>query len=317
MKANFLLGLMAATAVGARSLKSIAMRVSSYNIRRSELSEDPIEGEELWPVRRPGMAAQLNYETAGRDNALMCFQEVVVEQLRDIDTDLGDEWTYVGVGRDDGVEAGEFAPIFYRPSTWELAENRTYWLSETPDVVGSVGWDAMYARIVNVAKFKHIETGASFVHMCTHFDHIGQVARENSAELIVSLTKEWSDHNKVPVFLGGDLNVKPDNPAYLILASKLHDVKDVVPKKHHHANVLTYTGFDGKKPGSEIDHIFVRDPEHLKWVSLAVLDNRFDNGIYLSDHRPVVVDFKMPVEGSDTEQSGNDGTSEFFTQFED
>lgn len=113
-------------------LVDVGVRLMSWNIRLA--TTNPGAGEELWSVRRHKVAAELNFETTGRAEALLCFQEVLHEQLLDLESDLGDEWVRVGVGRDDGVNAGEFSPIFYRKSTWELEQNKTYWLSETPDV---------------------------------------------------------------------------------------------------------------------------------------------------------------------------------------
>lgn len=294
MKSAFtiLLGALAATGVAAESLD---LRLMTYNIRFA--SENPTGGEQPWNVRRPLMAGQLGYELAGRPDSLLCFQEALFSQVEDLKTDLGAEWEYVGIGRDDGLEAGEFSPIFYQPSQWELQEQQTFWLSETPEVVGSVGWDAALPRIVTVAKFQHQDTGSPFVYMCTHFDHRGQIAREQSAELLVQIADEWSAGNSsAPVFLGGDLNIEPDNAAYQTLAEKMNDVKDVVPVEKHYGHDMTYTGFDVDTGNdSQIDHIFVRDPKGLEWISFAVLNTYFDDEIFISDHRPVVVDVKVPV----------------------
>ncbi|KAK7426291.1 hypothetical protein QQZ08_007191 [Neonectria magnoliae] len=288
--------LFSAVSAATASFRTLDVRLMTYNIRLAVSVGGP--GEELWSVRHPLMSAQLNYETAGRPGSLMCFQEATYPQVQDLDNSLGDAWTYVGVGRDDGAQGGEFSPIFYRPSVWKLEGNTTYWLSETPEKVGSVGWDAALPRIVTVARLRHASSGARIVYMCTHFDHVGQVARENSAKLLAKLADDWSTYKKktIPVFLGGDLNVTPDNPAYVTLASEMHDTKDVVSAKHHFGNSKTYTAFTvDASDDTEIDHIFVNDPEGLKWDSFAVLNTRFDDGIFISDHRPVVVDFKMPV----------------------
>ena len=290
--ASFLLGLFAASGAA----KSFDLRLMTYNIRYA--AQNPTGDEKPWSVRRPLMAAQLDHEFAGRPDSLVCFQEALYEQVENLKTDLGDGWNYVGVGRDDGDKGGEFSPIFYQSSEWKLQENKTYWLSETPDVVGSVGWDAALPRIVTVAKFQHRETKTPLVYMCTHFDHRGQVAREQSAELLVDIADEWSGSGKsrTPIFLGGDLNVDPSNPAYQTLASKLNDAKDVVPKEHHYGHDMTYTGFDHDTSNdSEIDHIFVKDPSGLGWISFAVLNTLFDDDVFISDHRPVVVDVRVPA----------------------
>ncbi|KAK1478544.1 endonuclease/Exonuclease/phosphatase [Colletotrichum cuscutae] len=278
----------------------LALRFITYNIRWA--TPDPGTNEAPWSARRPHLFSQLNYETAARPESLVCMQEVVEEQLLDIAQDLGQAWSHVGVGRDDGVAAGEFSPIYYRPGTWTLTENRTYWLSETPDVPGSKGWDAALPRIVTVASFQHVESGLPLVYMCTHFDHVGQVAREHSAELLVGLAKEWenSTEGAVRVFLGGDLNIEPDNAAYQILIAdgNLHDVRDVVPESRRVGYSKTYTAFtDDTSDDTFLDHLFVRNPavRGMEFLTHAVLPNHFDDGVYISDHRPVVADVMIDV----------------------
>ncbi|KAJ0326981.1 hypothetical protein COL5a_006537 [Colletotrichum fioriniae] len=278
----------------------LALRFITYNIRWA--TPDPGTNEAPWSTRRPHLFSQLNYETAARPESLVCMQEVVEEQLLDIAQDLGPAWSHVGVGRDDGVAAGGFSPIYYQPGTWTLAENRTYWLSETPDVPGSKGWDAALPRIVTVASFRHVDSGVPLVYMCTHFDHVGQVARERSAELLVSLAKEWENSTEgvVPVFLGGDLNIEPDNAAYqtLIADGNLHDIRDVVPESRRVGFSKTYTAFtDDTSDDTFLDHLFVRDPvvRGMDFLTHAVLPNHFDDGVYISDHRPVVADVMINV----------------------
>ncbi|KAK2008970.1 endonuclease/Exonuclease/phosphatase [Colletotrichum eremochloae] len=282
---------------------SLTLRLMTYNIRWATPVTDI--NEEPWSTRRPRLTAQLNYETAGRPESLLCMQEVVEQQLLDIAEDLGPSWAHIGVGRDDGAAAGEFSPIFYRPGTWDLVENRTYWLSETPDVPGSRGWDAALPRIATVASFRHAATGLPLVYMCTHFDHQGQTARERSAELLVGLAKEWEGSGSgsgdaVPVFLGGDLNVEPDNTAYktLVAEGNMRDASDVVPEARRTGYSKTYTAFtDADSDDMLIDHLFVRDPavRGMTFLSHAVLPNRFDDGLFISDHRPVVMDAEVSV----------------------
>ncbi|KAK1988212.1 endonuclease/Exonuclease/phosphatase [Colletotrichum cereale] len=288
----------------------LTLRLVTYNIRWATPVAGPNEAP--WPTRRPRLAAQLNYETAGRPESLLCMQEVLEQQLLDIAGDLGPSWTHVGVGRDDGAASGEFSPILYRPDTWDLVENRTYWLSETPDVPGSKGWDAAQPRIVTVASFRHAGTGLPLVYMCTHFDDQGQTARERSAELLVGLAKEWESRSgdaaaaaaaAALVFLGGDLNVEPDDAAYraLVAEGNMHDTRDVVPEARRTGHSKTYTAFtDTDRDDLLIDHLFVRDPavRGLEFLSHAVLPNRFDDGLFISDHRPVVLDAEVSVEAA-------------------
>ena len=118
---------------------SIPLRVISKNIRYATTS--PFKGEELWSTRRPYLVNELRFLTAHSKESFICCQEVLHTQLQDILTDLnssGENWAYIGVGRNDGKEAGEYSPIFYRSDTWSLIKATTTWLSNTPDVPGSV-----------------------------------------------------------------------------------------------------------------------------------------------------------------------------------
>ncbi|KAK3344888.1 Endonuclease/exonuclease/phosphatase [Neurospora tetraspora] len=280
---------------------STNLRLISYNIRYATTS--PSTGEEPWAVRRPLMASQINFETANRPEALICMQEVLNQQLVDLQSDLGSAWNHVGVGRNDGAQDGEYSPILYQTDTWQLERNKTYWLSETPDVVGSTGWDAALPRIVTVAQFKHRTTGVPLVFMCTHFDHIGTVARNESAKLIIKIADEWKDQGSnstkpAPVFLGGDLNIEPTKEGYKSLTAPggFKEIKDLVPKTHWYGNTKTSTSFTTSTSDDiRIDYLFVRDPLDFQFLTYGVSTNKFEDGVYISDHRPVVVDAKLPA----------------------
>src|SRR5262249_5421764 len=117
-----------------------------------------------------------------------------------------------GVGRDDGKNAGEFSPIFFRKNRFDLIDKSTIWLSPTPDEVGSQGWDAALPRIASWLTLKDRESDAIFFVINTHFDHRGAQARAESAMLLVrSLREKFSEH---PVILTGDFNTKPNTPPY-------------------------------------------------------------------------------------------------------
>ncbi|KAL0470389.1 Endonuclease/exonuclease/phosphatase [Neurospora intermedia] len=278
---------------------SADLRLISYNIRYAttllSTNEDP------WAVRRPSMASQVNFETSNRPEALICMQEVLNEQLVDLQSDLGSNWNHVGVGRNDGAQDGEYSPIIYQADTWQLNRKKTYWLSQTPHVVGSTGWDAALPRIVTVAQFKHRTTGVPLIFMCTHFDNIGTVARNESAKLIIKIADEWmvqgSNSTKpAPVFLGGDLNLEPTEDGYKTLTTPgaFQDIKDLVPKTHWYGNAKTSTSFTTSTLDDiRIDYLFVRNPLGIQFSTYGVLTNKFEDGVYISDHRPVVVDAEM------------------------
>jgi endonuclease/exonuclease/phosphatase family metal-dependent hydrolase len=213
---------------------------------------------------------------------------------------LGPSWGHIGQGREDGKQAGEYSPIFFRTDRWLCENSRTYWLSETPDIP-SKGWDAALERIVTIGSFRHKETETAAVVMSTHLDHQGEVAREQSARLLLQLARTWVIGREVPapLFLGGDLNSTPDGGAYKVLTEPGEGMKDIstlVPEHFKYGNQeITYTSFgeQGEEP-KQIDFLFVLNPERLNFLGFSILANQFDDQIYLSDHRPVVVDLEIP-----------------------
>ncbi|KAK4104772.1 DNase I-like protein [Parathielavia hyrcaniae] len=281
--------------------RSLLVRLITHNVRFA--IEDPSPGEELWSVRCPRLCSQLSFITSGQDSAFVCLQEVLHSQLSDIQACLGPAWTHIGKGRDDGIEAGEYSPIFFQPDRWECLRSRTYWLSPTPDVP-SKGWDAALNRVVTMGSFRHRGSGAIVVLMNTHFDHRGEVAREESARLLLKLAETWAGERGtqpfLPVFLTGDLNSTPTQGAYKILTDKdsgMRDISDLVPEDTKYGNrEITYTSFGNPdEPPSRIDFLFVRETGSLRFLNFGILPNRFDDQVYLSDHRPVVADVEIPI----------------------
>ncbi|KAK3939582.1 Endonuclease/exonuclease/phosphatase [Diplogelasinospora grovesii] len=279
----------------------IAVRLVTLNIRYA--TKNPVSGEQPWSIRCPKLCAQLRFITSGHSSVFICIQEALHSQLMDIQASLGSSWSYVGQGRDDGKTSGEFSPIFFRVDSWECQRNKTYWLSQTPEMP-SRGWDAALNRIVTMGSFRHNETGIVIIAMSTHLDHRGVVAREESANLLLRLAGEWSSVGggqvRLPVFLGGDFNSTPNDKAYKNLTSPgsgMRDISDLVPDGLKYGNrQITYTSFGepNEKP-SRIDFLFVQEPRDLEFPTFGILPNRFDDNIYLSDHRPVVADMKIPV----------------------
>lgn len=279
----------------------IPLRIITHNIRYA--TTHPIRGEKPWSDRCPRLCAQLNFTSVGHDGAFICLQEVLSSQLLDIQSYLGPSWAHLGVGRDDGKDAGEFSPIFFQVHKWRCIRSKTYWLSKTPEVP-SKGWDAVLNRVVTMGSFEHKATGAQVVVMSTHFDHVGVIAREESAKLLMQLAKSWisGDNGSVvapPVFIGGDFNSTPDDRAYRAITasgSGWFDVSTAIPESQRHGNWLTYTSFG--EPGEtakRIDFIFTKEHPSVKFVTFGVLANRFDDDVYLSDHCAVVADMQIPV----------------------
>lgn len=219
----------------------------------------------------------------------------------------GTEWQYVGVGRDDGRKAGEYSPIFYRPGVWDLLDHKTVWLSKTPDVP-SKSWDAASTRILTVGIFQHRQTKKEVITMNTHLDDQGRKSRLEAAKIIVSQIASLSHRDgraDVPTFLAGDFNSETHMEAYRYLTefSPMTDVYTTVPKDYRYGHEDTFTGFGYEVlPLTRIDFIFINSTTEAydqntadRWVvkSYGVLENRFDDGIFNSDHRAVVADLLL------------------------
>ena len=158
--------------------QELPLRVMSYNIRLdAQVDEQAGWG---WSKRKQALCDLITLVNPD----LFGLQEVVVNQLEYIAAQFPD-YAYVGSGRDDGKSKGEFSPIFFNKVKFDLLASGTFWLSETPEVVGSKGWDAAICRVCSWVKLKSKQSGKVFFQFNTHFDHIGKQARAESAKLIL------------------------------------------------------------------------------------------------------------------------------------
>ena len=128
------------------------------------------------------------------------LQESTLAMIRALEERLP-EYRWIGVGRDDGIEGGEFTPIFFRPDRFEVLEHASFWLSADSEKPGR-GWDAARSRIVTWGRFLEKESRRRFVHFNTHFDHLGRTARRESALLLRRKIGEIAGAE--PVVITGD-----------------------------------------------------------------------------------------------------------------
>lgn len=278
---------------------SLPLRLISLNIRYA--TNSPVNGEKPWRERCPMLTNQLRFITTGQENPFICLQECLYTQLKDIHNELGDSWSYIGRGREDGEQGGEFSPVFYRADAWTCVRHEVRWLSETPHRP-SRGWDAANTRVVSMGLFAHKATGARVIVFATHFDHIGRVARKNSAKLLIEWAAEWAaaEGDDAPdVLIGGDFNSQTDDDAYRMMTARssgMKDVFDLVPQREHYGNYLTYTSFgEAYENPSRIDFLFVREPRKAEIKTFGVLSNCFDDHVRISDHRAVVADMELKL----------------------
>ncbi len=257
----------------------IPLKTMSFNIRY----DNPGDGLNAWKNRKNIVAQTISFH----DVDICGLQEVLDHQLQDL-AEMLPEYSWIGVGRDDGVKKGEYAPVFYRSDRLQLLESGFFWLSETPEIAGSFGWDAACTRIVTWGKFSDISTGSEFYFFNTHFDHVGQVAREKSAELLLEKIKSKTSFE--PVFITGDFNCTNKDKAYSILTSgqdedsRLQDTQ-ILSKNGHYGGTQTFNGFNPDlRPDYIIDYIFVQHTGPV--FKQGIIADRWD-GRFVSDHYPV------------------------------
>lgn len=250
------------------------LKVMSFNIRLNVESDQ----DNAWPKRKEEALGLLEYYHPD----FFGVQEALPEQMKDIKTGLKN-YDFVGVGRDDGKEKGEFSAIFYDTVKLQIVKSGTFWLSPTPEKP-SKGWDAALNRICTYAIFKDKKSKKEFLAMNIHFDHIGNVARVKSSELILKKAKELNPKN-LPLVLTGDFNLTEDSEPVKILSANLKDTF-YHSEKAHYGPKGTFTGFNVTKvPTDRIDYIFVKG---FKIKSHRHINDRRENLLYPSDHFPVL-----------------------------
>lgn len=274
---RFLALLLASVAVlAAETTPARELRVMTFNLRYAS-NRPPND----WPTRRPVMKACLD-ETKPD---LIGTQEGLVAQLADLRADLPD-YAMLGQGREGG-EKGEFMAIFYRRARFELLETKDYWLSETPEVVGSKSWGSSLPRMVTWARFRDKTTQRTFLFVNTHFDHVSEEARVESAKLVRRRLEALPAD--LPLLLAGDFNAAAQaSPAYATLTTGgfLTDLFRAAPQRSGESS-NTFHGY--RKPREEGVHIdWVLGRGGWKPRTAAVIKFA-QGGEHPSDHFPVMV----------------------------
>jgi endonuclease/exonuclease/phosphatase family metal-dependent hydrolase len=248
------------------------LNIVSYNIRYDN-PDDPFS----WSDRKNLIASRIL--TAHAD--VVGFQEALNHQAIMLKELLpGYKWT--GVGRDNGMEEGEFCAIFYNAKRLKLIESSTFWLSGQPELIGSKGWDAACIRICTWAQFTSRNEKDTFYFFNVHLDHIGQESRVESTKLILQRINELCEGKKI--LLAGDFNCTPDQePVRLIGQSGLINI--VAQHEKEIPSSCTYNNFKYVRKGRQIDYIFT-SPEY-KTVSISI-PQPVENQIIPSDHNPIV-----------------------------
>jgi endonuclease/exonuclease/phosphatase family metal-dependent hydrolase len=275
MKNKLILILLLITAT-ATSLKAQQLNVGTYNLRYSNAGDSTAGNG--WGQRFPYIAQLIRFQ----DLDIFGTQEAKYHQLTEL-TDSLPGYKWIGVGRDDGKHGGEHSAIFYKQDKFKLVKTGNFWLSPITDRPNT-GWDAALPRICTWAQFKEVKTGFIFYFFNLHMDHIGVVARRESAKLVLNKIRQMAGN--IPTILTGDFNVDQTSDSYAVIndSGLLKDSYVLSPVKL--APGSTFNSFDANTAGNaRIDHIFVTRQFRVK--RYGILTNTY-HGRTPSDHYPVV-----------------------------
>ncbi|MFW6317704.1 MAG: endonuclease/exonuclease/phosphatase family protein [Halorubrum sp.] len=272
-----------------------AIRVLSYNVRYANREDH----HDAWHDRRDAVGRLVRFHRPD----VAAFQEPLPEQRRDLRERLP-SYEFAGRGREAGGE-GEGCPIAARADRWEIVDDDTFWLSETP-TEPSTDWDAAHPRIATWARVRAVDEPAELLVVNTHFDHVSARARRESARLLrerlpaLPRRTAGDPDGPVPVVLVGDLNCTAGSDPHRILlgdapgadAGKsvdddrlpLRDAAAVADLRHGPETSLT--DFARLIDGRRIDHALVSPTVDVE--AFATLTDRDDRGRYPSDHLPIL-----------------------------
>ncbi len=284
--------------------------VMSFNIRYGTAKD----GDNAWPSRRQLVIDRIRAHKAD----IVGLQEALRFQIDELLAAMP-EYKSVGVGRDDGKDAGEHAAILYRRELLELAPipptpaaddqpaTGNFWYSDSPERPGSKSWGNRITRICTWARFRQIGTSAAFFVFNTHFDHESQPSREKSAELLLQRIAERSPRD--PVIVTGDFNAGESNPAVTAILAPARENAADKPRLRDSFRMLhpdektvgTFNGFKNTTGGDKIDYVFIDDA----WEVLeASIDRTMPDGRLPSDHFPVVAKVRLRVAAPSTPEPG-------------
>ena len=264
--------------------KPVDLNVMSFNIRY----DNPDDSLNNWQYRKDVAAKTIKNQNAD----IVGTQEVLVNQLNDLKSRLP-EYNAIGVGREDGIEKGEYSAILYKKDRFKEIKSGYFWLSETPEVAGSKGWDGACERIATWAILEDISSKKQLFFINTHLDHVGKIARQEGVTLLLSRANALA--NGLPIIMTGDFNATPESDV-------IKHVTDVNSPEHliHSKDIAveksgtdwTFHGFGRvlMERREFIDYVFVS--KGIKVAKHSVLPEKLDD-TFISDHSVVVAQIEI------------------------
>ena len=259
--------------------KSQNLNIMTYNIRLDVASD----GENAWTNRKEFLSSQVLFYSPD----ILGVQEARPNQMTDLKDALKD-YKAIGIGRD-GNNKGEYSAIFYNAKKVNVAQENTFWLSETPDTI-SKGWDAAFPRICTYGLFTVLENNQKIWVFNTHLDNDGNEAQLQGMQLILKKMAVLNTDG-FPVIIMGDFNVEPTSELIANLKQTMSDSRDQA--KIVFGSNGTFNGFKFKELVSRrIDYILLSKSFKISVEKYGVLTSSIDLK-YPSDHFPVLVELTL------------------------
>ncbi len=258
------------------------LQVMSFNVRYGSARD----GKNSWKYRRPIVRDLLR----AHQPDIIGTQEALRFQLDEIRNDLN-HYGEIGVGREDGMQSGEYAAILYNTRKFKVNDSGTFWFSDKPHIPGTRTWESHHPRICTWALFSDKKTGLKFYLYNVHLDHKSRKSRKKSIEML--LERITNRKHKLPVLVTGDFNVHEKNPLIRYFKGELpgeqgqmcpYPMTDTFRSIHPKASGGTFNLFMGYRYGPKIDFIFA---DSSSQVNSANIIRSSHNGRFPSDHFPV------------------------------
>jgi len=312
-KAMVSLAFVAAAALYASAADvAVGIRAASYNVR---VAGNESDSNNNWDNRKADLANLVS--SIAPD--VIGFQEVRSSQYTYLQNQFP-SYAFVGAMRDTSSNS-EATPVGFRKDRFTLLDSGTFWLSATPEVVGSKVWgggieDSGYPRICTWTFLKDTASGGMFCFASTHLD-LKEGPRLAGMQLVLSRLARFMDVG-IPVVLVGDMNANETEPSMLVATERMQDSlllsKTTPTGPWRTLNIWAYkneevscaealAGYSAAERtantatlGKRIDYIFTSFGTEVESFAIRN-DARPGMQYYPSDHYPVVADLVLPCLG--------------------
>jgi endonuclease/exonuclease/phosphatase family metal-dependent hydrolase len=239
------------------------MKIMTFNVR----IDVPVDKQNQWDYRKKAVVQYIKNENPD----FVGFQEPTFHMIEFLSEELK-EYKRIGISRD---SSGESTPIFYKFREFQLLEEKTVWLTDTP-LVPSKDLESFFPRIATYGIFRHNES-KPFVLCNTHLDYASEMIQEKQMKVLVSLLETFS----LRTVILGDFNATSEKNVHLFLKNQMYNHT----YNSSQLQQATFHNFQGTLLGNPIDYIYLSKGWELK---SCIIDHLTLEPTMLSDHYPVI-----------------------------